>query len=231
METSKKISLIIPAYNEEDRIEAVVLKYKSFFQQQEIIVVCNGCVDDTANIVGKLCSKHTPIKLLEFKEKLGKGGAIIEGFKAAKGDIIGFIDADESVEPEDVARMVAALSTVDGIIASRRLKDSRILVRQPLKRRLASRAFNLIVKVMFGLGYNDTQCGAKVFRRQAIKDVLPELVTKKFEFDVELLWRLKRKGYRIVEFPITWKHSEGSTFSLTNAPGMFLSLLKVRLSG
>jgi glycosyltransferase involved in cell wall biosynthesis len=177
----------------------------------------------------KLCSKYPQIKLLNFEQKLGKGGAVIEGFKAVEGDRIGFVDADESVAPEDVARMLAALSDADGVIASRRLKNSRILVRQPFKRRLASRVFNIIVRVMFGLNFRDTQCGVKVFRKEAIKDVLPELKTRGFEFDVELLWRLKKSGYQVIEFPITWKHSSGSTFSLANAPGMFFSLLKVRL--
>ena len=96
-------------------------------------------------------------------------------------------------------------------------------------RRMASRAFNMIVRVVFGLHFRDTQCGAKVFKREAVADVLGELGAKGFEFDVELLWRLKRKGYEVVEFPISWKHSEGSTFSLWHAPRMLLSLAKVRL--
>ncbi len=221
-------SLIIPAYNEAGRIEDVVSNYASYFPNQELIVVCNGCVDGTPKIVKRLGFQHSQIRLLNFRQKLGKGGSIIEGFKAANGDKIGFVDADESVEPEDVARMLAALSGADGVIASRRLKDSRILLKQPLKRRLASRAFNIIIRVMFGLNFKDTQCGAKVFTKEAIKDVLPELKTKGFEFDVELLWRLKKKGYQVTEFPITWKHSEGSTFSLAHAPRMFFSMLKIR---
>ena len=226
---TNKRSLIIPAYNEERRIGTVVAKYAAFFPNQEIIVVCDGCIDNTVNIVKRLCSRYPWVKCLEFRQKLGKGGAIAEGFRVAEGSAIGFVDADESVKPDDVARMFDALPDNDGVIASRRLKDSRILVKQPLKRRLASRTFNWIVRVMFGLPFRDTQCGAKVFTRKAIKDVLPELNTKGFEFDVELLWRLKNKGYKVIEFPITWKHSGGSTFSLSQAPGMFYSLLKVRL--
>lgn len=125
--------------------------------------------------------------------------------------------------------MFDALSDADGVIASRRVKGSQILIKQSLKRRIASKSFNIIVRIIFGLHFKDTQCGAKVFRKEAIKDVLSELKTKGFEFDVELLWRLKKKGYKIIEFPITWKHSEGSTFSLSNAPKMFFSLLKVRI--
>ena len=223
------LSIIIPAYNEEARIETVLSNYCDHFPNQEIVVVCNGCTDDTPNIIGGLCSKYLQIKALCFEEKLGKGGAIIEGFKAAEGHKVGFVDADESVEPDDVRRMFDALSNADGVIASRRLKDSRILVKQPWKRRVASKVFNILVRMIFGLDFRDTQCGAKVFKKEAIKNILDSLTTKGFEFDVELLWKLKNEGYKVIEFPVTWKHSEASTFSLSNAPKMFLSLLKVRL--
>ena len=221
-------SIVIPAYNEEERIETVISNYYNYFQNQEIIVVCDGS-DNTSSIIKKLSKNYPTIRLLSFEKRLGKGGAIIEGFKVANGDKIGFVDADESVHPNDVKKMFDALSDADGVIASRRLKDSQILVKQPLKRRIASKTFNIMVRTIFGLDFKDTQCGAKVFRKKVIEDVLNELKTKKFEFDVELLWKLKNKGYKIIEFPVTWKHSEGSSFSLSNAPTMFFSLLKVRL--
>jgi glycosyltransferase involved in cell wall biosynthesis len=224
-----KLSLIIPAYNEEGRIESVLLSYCHALPGQEIVVVCNGCRDKTPSIVRGLRSKYRQIKVLDFKEKRGKGGAIIEGFKAGGGDKIGFIDADESVEPADIKRMSGALSKADGVIASRKLKSSRILVQQPWKRRVASKVFNALVRAIFGLNFKDTQCGAKIFKKKALNSVLGKLKTRGFEFDVELLWKLQNKGYKIIEFPITWKHSEGTTFSLWSAPGMFFSLLKVRL--
>jgi len=229
VKSDTSLSIVIPAYNEEGRIEAVLLNYCEHFPTQEIIVVCNGCTDDTPNIAGGLCATYSQIRTLCFEEKTGKGGAIIEGFRVAEGDAVGFVDADESVEPSDVDRMLEVLSDADGVIASRRLKESRILVKQPLKRRIASQLFNIIVRVMFGLNFRDTQCGAKVFRREAIRSVLDSLTAKGFEFDVELLWQLKKRGYRVIEFPVTWKHSEGSTFSMASAPRMFLSLLRVRL--
>ena len=223
-----EISIIIPAYNEERRVRNAMAGIVSFFSNLELIVVCDG-IDNTANIVKEFMISYPQVKLVEFNEKLGKGQGIMEGMKIARGDKIGFVDADESVHPNDVKKMFDALSAADGVIASRRLKDSRILIKQPLKRGFASRVFNILVRLIFGLNFKDTQCGAKVFRKEAIKDVFSELKTKGFEFDVELLWRLKMKGYKVVEFPITWKHSEGSSFSLSNAPNMFFSLLKVRL--
>ncbi len=223
------LSLIIPAYNEEQRIEPVLLHLCQYFKNQEIIVVCNGCVDGTQALVRRLSNDYPQIILLHFDHKIGKGAAIINGFKIAQGSIIGFVDADESVMPEDIAKMYESLSYCDGVIASRRLNESVILVKQSFQRRVASRVFNILVRVIFNLDFKDTQCGAKIFRKEAITNVLNELNTKGFEFDVELLWKLKKRNYKIREFPITWKHSENSRFSLKKTPGMFFSLIKVRL--
>jgi hypothetical protein len=142
--------------------------------------------------------------------------------------MVGFMDADQSVEPKEMEKLFDVLKDCDAVIGSRWLKDSIISVKQPLKRRIASRAFNILVRIIFGLPFSDTQCGAKVFKAEAIKNTLGELQTKDFEFDVELLWKIRRKGYKIKEIPITWRHSEGSTFKLSYAPSIFYSLLKVR---
>lgn len=224
------VSLVIPAYNEENRIKNVMTRYLDFFPDFELIVVCDG-TDSTTSIVKKFMNEYPQIKLLEFNERLGKGKGIIEGMKIAGGNRIGFVDSDESIDPGDVGKMVDALSGADGVIASRRLKQSRVLIKQSLMRRISSKAFNILVNIIFNLGFEDTQCGAKFFRKEAISDVLNDLKTKEFEFDVELLWKLKKKGYNVVEYPITWKHSEGSSFSLFNGPKMIFSLLKVRLWG
>jgi len=229
-EKPANVSLVIPAYNEENRIKNVMTRYLDFFPVFELIVVCDG-TDNTASIVKEFMNKYPQIKLLEFNERLGKGKGIIEGMKIAGGNKIGFVDSDESIDPGDVGKMVDALSGADGVIASRRLKQSRVLIKQSLMRRISSKAFNILVNIIFNLGFEDTQCGAKFFRKEAISDVLNDLKTKEFEFDVELLWKLKTKGYNVVEYPITWKHSEGSSFSLFNGPKMIFSLLKVRLWG
>ena len=86
---------------------------------------------------------------------------------------------------------------------------------------------SLLVRIVFGLSFKDTQCGAKVFRRKAILDIVDELETKGFETDVEILWRLAKKNYKIIEHPVTWMHSEGSTFRLSQSKNMFISLMKI----
>jgi glycosyltransferase involved in cell wall biosynthesis len=222
-------SIIIPAYNEQERIEGTIKKLIEGFPEQEILVVCDGH-DNSKKIVKKLSSKYANIRLLKSNCRLGKGGALIQGFREAKGDVICFVDADESVNTRDLMSMFHELHDFDGIIASRRLRGSKILIKQPINRRLASKAFNIFVRLFFGLPFKDTQCGAKIFKKEAILDILDDLKTTGFEIDVEILWRLKNKGYNVVEYPITWQHSEGSKFKLSQSKWMLISLIKVRFS-
>lgn len=225
-----KISLIIPAYNEEKRIKKVINSYLSFLDNKydyELIFVCDG-TDDTTMIVKNIADNNPHMKLLEFPVRQGKGGAIIQGLKEAKGEFVGFVDSDESVLPSDFEKLMQALKYADCVIASRRAKGARILIPQPWKRRLFSKVFNIIVNMLFNLEISDTQCGAKVFKNSIIKPILPIMRTKGFEFDVELLWRIKNRGFIIKEVPIDWKHEKGSTFSLNQSGAMFLNLLKIR---
>ncbi len=221
---------MIPAYNEENRIRGVLERYRDFYSSYEIIVVCNGCADSTPEIAEELAREDKRVRVLVFKEKLGKGGAITEGFKSAKGELIGFLDADESVDPENYLKIVTAIrGDVDGAIGSRRATGAKILISQPLMRRTASRVFNVLVRGLFGLNFKDTQCGAKAFRKDAIADVINGVSSIGYEFDVELLWRLQKGGKRIVEVPIVWSHGEGSKFNLKSAPTMLVSMLRIRL--
>ena len=226
------ISVIVPAYNEEERIQNMLNLYGDYLLSRkwdcEIVVICDGH-DSTAEIVRRMAEKYTQIKLFEFASRLGKGGAIIEGFKKSKGDVVGFVDADEAVHPYQFEKLLGELKNYDCAIASRRIEGSQILVRQPLKREVVSKIFNMIVNSMFGLNIKDTQCGAKVFKKEVIESVVPELKSTGFEFDVELLWRIKSEGFSIKEVPITWQHTDKSSFSLKKSPGMFMNLIKRRI--
>ena len=222
-------SIIIPAYNEEERIKFTIKNLLMEFPDQEIIVVCDG-QDHSVDIVKNLSLKYPNLMLLSFKNRLGKGGALVQGFRAANGRDVCFVDADESVSTIDLKRMFLALTDVDGVIASRRIAGSKILAEQPLMRRIASRAFNIFVRMLFNLPFKDTQCGAKIFKRDALFDILDEIKTTGFEIDVELLWRMNNKGYTIKEYPITWKHAEGSKFKLSHSNSMLISLLKTRFN-
>ncbi|MEE8167994.1 MAG: dolichyl-phosphate beta-glucosyltransferase [Candidatus Hydrothermarchaeales archaeon] len=226
-----ELSVVIPAYNEEERIESVLRNYADFYRSYEIIVVCNGCSDTTPEIVAKRSKKDPRIKSLNFDEKLGKGGAVIEGFKAAKGELIGFLDADESVVPEDYLKIIDAVKSLgfDGAIGSRGVEGAEIISDRSFARQAASKIFNMLVRRITGLEFSDTQCGAKVFKRKPLGKVRDAIFSVGYEFDVELLLRLKRRGYKIVEVPVKWTHSGNSKFSLIYAPAMFFGLLLLRL--
>ena len=160
-------SLIIPAYNEEHRIMPLFDAIHQF--DGELIVVCDGR-DGTADIVDRIAAqrKDLSVRCLRFDHRLGKGGGVIAGLNAARSPLVGYFDADGSTSVEEMKRLFLTLSTVDGAIGSRWIPGSTLKVRQGILRQLESRAFNLLIRVLFGLTYHDTQCGAKVFRKSAI---------------------------------------------------------------
>jgi glycosyltransferase involved in cell wall biosynthesis len=177
-----KLSLVIPAYNEEKRIKKTLLDYDQFLQSNyecyEIIVVCDGCYDQTPLIVKNYSKTNNKIKLLEFEHRLGKGGGIIEGFKHAEGEIIGFTDADGATNPFEYQKLInSVIKGVDVAIGSRRVKGARITVHQSSEREFVSKIFNILVKIIFSLEVNDTQCGCKVFKEEVVKKILPLLIT------------------------------------------------------
>jgi len=229
------LSLIIPAYNEEERITQVLETFLNDIKKANaicnILVISDG-TDRTDQVVKEFAKKHKNVDVMKFKERLGKGGAIIKGFKSADSTYVGFVDCDDSVSFQQVFTLLESIKKkrADGAIASRRIGGAIVSQKQPFMRRFPSKAFNLLVRLMFGLRFKDTQCGAKIFKTSAIKDILPQMKSKGFEFDVELLWRLTKKGYKIIEIPVVWKHSEGSKFSLKHAPSMFANLLSRRLN-
>ncbi len=219
------LSIVIPAHNEAERIGKTLEEYLKVFKDAEIIVVLNGCTDNTKEVVEKF-----DVKILEFNEKLGKGGAIIEGFKVARGEILAFADADGSTPPEEVLKVVEHAKKHGAAIGSRWLRGSKILVKQPLPRRIASRAFNFLVRLILGLKFKDTQCGCKAFRREIVEDIVDVIKIKKYAFDIELLYLLKKKGTNITEVPIMWMDKKGSKLKLRDVLNMFVSLFKIRLT-
>ena len=222
------LSVIIPAYNEEARIEQTLIDYSAGLAKRgacEIIVVCDGSRDRTAEIAEKYA------QVLRFPQRLGKGGGVMAGFRVAKGDIVGYTDADNSLKVDQFVRLLDELDRTGAgcVIADRKSREAMILESQYLVRRLASESFNfLFSRALFGLKVRDSQCGGKVFRRECIDRVLPRMQSTGFEFDVELLWRLKKAGCTIAEVPVTWKDDKQSKFGFRYIPSMFVSLVKVR---
>ncbi len=229
-------SVVIPAYNEERRITRTLDSYLQYFSKKhadfEIIVVCDGCSDRTSDIVRSFVKRSSRVKLLAPEKRLGKGGGILKGFEAATGDVIGFVDADGSVGPEDLFGMMELCEGKKrAVIGSRNMQNSVIHNRAPPYRRILSRIFSFYVNALFGLSISDTQCGAKALTKDIAKPLVHSVKSKGFEFDVEVLWRIKKNGGSLTEYPVRWSHTTFSTFKMKNGPGMALRLLLTRLGG
>ncbi|WP_292490229.1 dolichyl-phosphate beta-glucosyltransferase [Methanoculleus sp. 10] len=220
-------TLVIPAYNEEKRIRSLLEDLSGF--RGDLIFVCDG-TDATPAVIGAFAAAHPSlsIRCLTFPVRLGKGGGVVAGIREASTRYVGYMDADGSTSLSEMERLFDRLVDADGAIGSRWLPGSVMTVRQGLRRRAESRLFNLVVRLLFGLGYRDTQCGAKVFRREALDRVLPSIRSTGFEFDVELLWRLARSGCRVEEVPITWENRDESKVGTSDAQEMLSGMIRLR---
>jgi glycosyltransferase involved in cell wall biosynthesis len=230
--------LLMPAYNEERRIEPVLRDYAQFFGTHysgkiQILAVLNGCTDDTLGVVRRVAADHFSVGALEFPEAIGKGGALIEGLKLAPlADLIGYVDADGATPPRAFLELVKKMGEADCVVGSRWLPDSVIHQAQASSRRFASRVFHFIVQVLFWLNIHDTQCGAKVMKHEVVEKIHPFLRIADMAFDINLLVAIKRAGFRIREVPTEWTDKAGSkvTSSLFRSSfTMFLSVVRIRL--
>jgi glycosyltransferase involved in cell wall biosynthesis len=230
--------LLTPAYNEERRIEPVLRDYAQFFGTHysgkfQLVAVLNGCTDNTFGVVQRVAAEFPAVRALEFKEPIGKGGALIEGLKlASHGDLIGYVDADGATSPRAFLALVRHIGEADCVIGSRWLPGAVIHQSQTGNRQFASRVFHKIVQWLFWMNIHDTQCGAKVMKREAVEKIHSNLRIADMAFDINLLVALKHAGFRIREVPTEWTDKVGSKvtsslfrFSLT----MFLSVVRLRL--
>ena len=234
--TAPSLVLLIPAYNEARRIDPVLSDYASYFQEHypgkfQIVVVSNGSRDDTVDVVQRVAERFGNIDLLEFRNPIGKGGALIEGLKRAPAsELIGYVDADGATPPHAFLALAEACRGVDCVIGSRWMKGARIHHAQPFKRRFASRVFHALVQLLFRLNLLDTQCGAKVMRRDAVAAIHPKLRITDMAFDINLLYSLQQAGFRIIERPTEWTDRLGSKVRLFKSSlSMLLSLVRLRL--
>ncbi|MBI2106961.1 glycosyltransferase family 2 protein [Candidatus Woesearchaeota archaeon] len=230
---STKLSIIIPAYNEEKRITQTLKEFLSYLKGKinfEILVVVNGCTDNTVGVVSQIAKKNKEIKYVDIGKVASKGAAVIEGFKIADAELIGFVDADLATGPDAFYDLVKNIEDYDGVIASRWIKGAKMEHKQPITRIIAGRTFNLMVNLFFNLKVKDTQCGAKLFKKNAIKTILPSMgKTTGWAFDVNLLYAIKRNGFKIQEIPTEWNEPGGSHLKLKTIFEMFLSIVRLRL--
>lgn len=231
-------SLVVPAYNESDRIAPLLDSYLPACESRwgdrfELIVVVNGSTDDTATFVRRYQAKHACLKVIEELDPIGKGAAVMRGLAESRGDACGYVDADAATPVSAFFDLVDQLASgqMDGVIASRWIAGAIVSPRQPLRRRITSRLFNGFTRLLFGLRFRDTQCGAKVFSRRSVDYLLsgPGTITR-WAFDVDLLVRLKYGGFHIVEVPTEWHDQVGSKLMITESSlEMLAALIRLRL--
>ena len=217
----------MPAYNEEKRIESTLKSLFLSFPKDEIIVISNGSIDNTVEILKRWRKEKTNIRCLEFSEKLGKGRAIIEGLKVANGDIIGFVDADDAFDLNYLKNSLSDLSYYDCIIASKWKGKNIFQVNEPMMRKGLSRVWNILVRVLLNLEYRDTQAGAKFFKKEVKEKIGYNFISEGFAFDAELLSKIKENNFKIKEAYIPSRFMKGSTFGLRHCQNMFKDLIKI----
>ncbi|MCW4001453.1 MAG: glycosyltransferase [Candidatus Bathyarchaeota archaeon] len=239
LDVKPQLSVVVPAYNEAERIgltlNELILKDPSLFDRPcEVLVVMDGCTDDTPKIVKEIIGANPCAAALVFPSRLGKGGAIMEALKHTQGDVIAFVDADGSIPASELRRLIKMADDYDLVIGSRYSSDSRLPKKRSLKRTLLSRAFNVVAKLMFWNLHpiKDTQCGVKVFSRRLIDAIKNDFLITGFAFDVNFIYSALSCGFKVKEVGISWMERDGSKMSGSfgkHSVVMAFSLLRLRL--
>ncbi len=231
--SSPYLSIVIPAYNEAQRIGKTLQTVCAYLKQQpypaEVIVVDDGSDDATADAVAPFCGGVPPVHLLHNERNRGKGFSVRRGFSHARGAYLLFSDADLSTPIEEVEKLFAALQEPCGIaIGSRALPASRVEVHQSWYRESMGRLFNILVQAMIVPGIYDTQCGFKCLRREAALAICQRMTSARFGFDVEMLYLARRLRYRIREVPVVWRNSPQTRVRVLRDPlSMLWDLLRI----
>jgi glycosyltransferase involved in cell wall biosynthesis len=221
-----KVSIIVPAFNEEKNIKDFLIEISSRFPESEIIVVCNGCTDRTPEIAKSI--RKSNVKTIVLPEP-GKGAAVLKGFEMAENDYLGFVDADRAFRIEDIEKIVDELKKYDCVIASKWKGQKFFDVNWPITKKIPGRVWNFLVKHMLKLDFEDTQAGVKFLRREVYEAIDKNFICTGFEFDIELLLKIKRTGFRIKEIYTPVQNSKKSSFSISHTPRMFYNLFRLWL--
>jgi glycosyltransferase involved in cell wall biosynthesis len=229
---SVHLSLIIPAYNEEQRLPYTLEKTLTFIQQQpyaaEILIVENGSTDQTAEIAKAFAARHPQVTVLH-ESRPGKGNAVRRGMLAAQGTYRFMADADLSMPIEEVTRFLPPqLTDCDIAIASREAPGA-VRYEEPAFRHWGGRAINTLIRLLALPGLHDTQCGFKCFRAPIAEDLFRHQTLPGWSFDIELLYIARLRGYRILEIPIPWHYRpESKVNPIRDAMRMALDILTIR---
>ena len=231
-----KLSIIIPAYNEQDRLPATLIEAHAWLtgahgkDSFEVLVVDDGSSDSTCERVRELMKEMPEVKLLEQPVNRGKGAAVRRGMLEARGDIRVFMDADHSTHVNEAEKVLPAIMNgADVVVGSRQHPGSDITQHQSWLREHMGMGFNLLMRGMVGLDMQDTQCGFKAFTAEAAKAIFSLQKLEGFSFDVEILFLAHKLGFHTAEIPVRWVNEPNSKVRMLLDPmHMFVDLMRIR---
>ena len=233
----QSISVIVPAYNEETRLPSTLARVTEYvdakhFSFVEILVVDDGSRDGTAAAIAEFALRHPSVRLLRNPGNRGKGYSVRHGMLEAKGEWALFTDADLSAPIEELEKLIEAAerNSAQVAIGSRALDRSLVGVHQPMLREYAGRFLNLVMRAVTGLKFHDTQCGFKLFHREAARRIFSQQRLERFGFDAEVLFIAERLGYRAVEVPVRWNDVAGSKVGTLQGLNGFVDLARIRIN-
>ena len=227
------LSIIIPSFNEEQRLPDTLRKIAAYVRERrpdtEVIVVDDGSTDKTAAVARSYQARIPLLRVLSNGTNRGKGFSVRHGSLEARGNIVLFTDADLSSPIEEGEKLLAGLVTHDVAIGSRAVDRSLIEAHQSAFREFAGIVFNRIVRIILRLPFVDTQCGFKAFRRERCRIIFEQQTIERFGFDPELLYLARHHGLSTIEVPVRWAHSPATKVSmLKDSLQMFLDVFVIR---
>lgn len=235
VQAGPRLSVIIPAYNEERRLPRTLVEVVRYLARQryrsEVIVVDDGSTDRTADVVHRATSESVPVRLVQHPDRRnhGKGAAVRRGILAASGQYRLFMDADNSTTIDQVERLWPHFDEgYDVVIGSRDVKGAVVAVHQARVKELAGDFGNLLVRMLAVPGISDTQAGFKAFTERVVTDIFPSLVVDRWGFDIEVLAVARARGYRVKEAPIRWVNDPESKVKFSSYFQVLSELWRIR---
>jgi dolichyl-phosphate beta-glucosyltransferase len=236
MEDRLHLSVVIPAYNEEERLRKFVPGIVGFLRSKgqpfEIVVVNDGSRDGTGQVARELAKTYPMLRLIELDPNRGKGGAVKAGMLEARGQYVMFTDADQSTPITELDKLLEKLERegYDMAIGSRAVPGAGVEQPQVWYRALAGKMFGVGTRVFCVSGIHDTQCGFKAMKREVAQKVFPQVTSNSAIFDIEMLVVAAREGYRIAELPVKWVHDPDTRipYDLRRALKIWGELFRIR---